>query len=225
MPEQVEKLLNYMAQELKGEDTFSLLAKEDQMDLISMLCDNPTEWWAKYEKHLANTFRLKDGSYWTGNGKYQDFSDKVEKLVPARDAVMKHLPYSLQPKQSFKPLLECFRVYSNIYYDLYNNGGTNKYDRREEQSELYEDEYYWDYYWRDTDEEEVVDAIDKYLGLTKKKSLKYNYEKDSKAYYDGGGSAANRYYIERVGDQLLEKLQAAYKSENAHLLERFVGIE
>ena len=47
MPEQVEKLLNYMAQELKGEDTFSLLAEEDQMDLISMLCDNPTEWWAK----------------------------------------------------------------------------------------------------------------------------------------------------------------------------------
>jgi len=32
MPEQVEKLLNYMAQELKGEDTFSLLAEEDQMD-------------------------------------------------------------------------------------------------------------------------------------------------------------------------------------------------
>jgi len=118
MPEQVEKLLNYMAQEFKGEDTFSLLAKEDQMDLISMLCDNPTEWWAKYEKHLANTFRLKDGSYWTGNGKYQDFSDKVEKLVPARDAVMKYLPYSLEPKQSFKPLLECFRVYSNIYYDF-----------------------------------------------------------------------------------------------------------
>lgn len=47
MPEQVEKLLNYMAQELKGEDTFSLLAEEDQMDLISMLCDNPTEWWVK----------------------------------------------------------------------------------------------------------------------------------------------------------------------------------
>ena len=191
MPEQVEKLLNYMAQELKGEDTFSLLAEEDQMDVISMLCDNPTEWWANYEKHLANTFRLKDGSYWNGNGKYQDFSDKVEKLVPTRDAVMKHLPYSLQPKQSFKPLLECFRVYSNIYYDLYNNGGTNMYDRREEWDE-YDDEY-WCYEWRQTDMEEVVMYIDKYLNLPESKSLKYNYQKEVKAYYDGGRSGANRY--------------------------------
>ena len=223
MPEQVEKLLNYMAQELKGEDTFSLLAKEDQMDIISMLCDNPTEWWAKYEKHLANTFRLKDGSYWNGNGKYQDFSDKVEKLVPIRDSVMKYLPYSLQPKQSFKPLLECFRVYSNIYYDLYNNGGTNMYDRREEWDD-YDDEY-WHYEWRQTDMEEVVMYIDKYLNLPESKSLKYNYQKEVKAYYDGGRSGANRYYIERVGDQLLEKLQEAYKSENAHLLERFKGVK
>lgn len=224
MPEQVEKLLNYMAQELKGEDTFSLLAKEDQMDIISMLCDNPTEWWAKYEKHLANTFRLKDGSYWNGNGKYQDFSDKVEKLVPARDAVMKYLPYSLEPKQSFKPLLECFRVYSNIYYDLYNNGGTNMYDRREVHNEIYED-YSWEYYWRYDTDEEVVDTIDKYLKLPESKSLKYNYQEEVEAYYDGGRSAANRYYIERVGDLLLEKLQEAYKNENAHLLERLKGVE
>ena len=225
MPDQVEKLLDFMANELKGEETFNLLDKSDQMDLISCLCDNPSEWWANYETHLANTFKLSNGSYWANNGKHQEFADKVEKLIPQSGAVINDLPSFLQDKQSFKPLLECFRVFSNIYYDLYNNGGTNKFDRREEENELYEGEYYWDYNWRDTEEEEVVNTIDKYLGLTKKKSLKYNYEKDSKAYYDGGGSAANRYYIERVGDQLLEKLQAAYKSENAHLLERFVGVE
>ena len=213
-----------MAQELKGEDTFSLLAKEDQMDLISMLCDNPTEWWAKYENHLANSFKLKDGSYGSGNGKYQGFSDKVEKLIPQSGAVINDLPSFLQDKQSFKPLLECFRVYSNIYYDLYNNGGTNKYDRREVYNEIYED-YSWEYYWRDETNEEVVDTIDKYLNLPESKSLKYNYQEEVEAYYDGGRSAANRYYIERVGDLLLEKLQAAYKSENAHLLERFKGVE
>lgn len=189
-----------------------------------LISQNPNEWWTKYENHLANTFRLKDGSYWCNNGKHQKFADKVEKLVPIRDAVMKSIPYSLEPKQSFKPLLECFRVYSNIYYDLYNNGGTNKYDRTEEYDLDYEEEYY-EYSWRDTDTEEVVVTIDKYLGLTKYKSLKYNYEEEVKAYYDGGKSAANRYYIERVGDLLLEKLQAAYKSENAHLLERFKGVE
>lgn len=189
-----------------------------------LISQNPTEWWTKYENHLANTFRLKNGSYWNGNGKYQDFSNKVEKLVPIRDAVMKNLPYSLQPKQSFKPLLECFRVYSNIYYDLYNNGGTNMYDRREVHNEIYGD-YSWDYYWRDTKVEEVLMYIDKYLNLPESKSIIYNYQEEVEAYYDGGRSAANRYYIERVGDLLLEKLQEAYKNENAHLLERFKGVE
>lgn len=188
-----------------------------------LISQNPNEWWARYEKHLANSFRLKNGSYWTYNGKYQDFSDKVEKLVPKRDAVMKALPYSLQEKQSFKPLLECYRVFANIYYDLYNNGGTNMYDRREEWDNYGED--YWCYDWRHTDTEEVVVTIDKYLGLTKYKSLKYNYEEEVKTYYEGGKSAVNRYYIERVGDLLLEKLQEAYKSENAHLLERLEGVE
>lgn len=225
MPDQVEKLLDFMANELKGEETFNLLDKSDQMDLISCLCDNPTEWWDNYEIHLANTFKLSNGSYWANNGKHQEFANKVEKLIPQSGAVINDLPSFLQDKQAFKPLLECFRVFSNIYYDLYNNGGTNKFDRREEESELHEGEYYWDYNWRDSEEEEVVETIDKYLKLPEEKSLKYNYEVDSKTYYDGGGSAVNRYYIERAGDQLLEKLQAAYKSENAHLLERFVGIE
>lgn len=223
-PEQVEKLVDFMAQELKGEDTFSLLDMSDQMDLISCLCDNPTEWWDNYETHLANTFKLSNGSYWANNGKHQEFSDKVEKLIPQSGAVISSLPYSLEVKQSFKPLLECFRVFSNIYYDLYNNGGTNKYDRREEYN-LDFDEDYWNYYWRDGELEEQVETIDKYLKLPKEKSLKYNYEKMVKAYYNESGGRTNRYHIEMVANKLLEKLQAAYKNENAHLLERFVGIE
>ncbi len=144
--------------------------------------------------------------------------------MPVIDAVMKHLPYSLQARQACKPLLELFRVYSNIYYDLYNNGGTNMYDRREVHNELYED-YSWEYYWRYDTDEEVVDTIDKYLKLPESKSLKYNYQEEVEAYYDGGRCAANRYYIERVGNLILEKLQEAYKSENTHLLESFKGVK
>ena len=50
MPLEVRALLNYMAQELKGEDFFSNLVPEDQWDVISSLCDNPSEWWAIYQK-------------------------------------------------------------------------------------------------------------------------------------------------------------------------------
>ena len=224
MPDQVEKLLDFMANELKGEETFTWLDTYDQMDLISCLCDNPTEWWANYETHLANTFKLSNGSYWANNGKHQEFADKVRKLIPIRDSVMLSLPHSLEVKQSFKPLLECFRVLSKIYYDLYNNGGTNKYDRTEEYSVDYDEDYY-NYYWRNTDEEQVVETIDKYLKLPKEKSLKYNYEQMVRAYYEESGGRPHRYYIEMVANKLLEKLQAAYKNENAHLLERFVGVE
>jgi len=52
MPHEIAKVVNYMAQELKGEDTFSLLAEEDQMDVISMLCDNPTIWYENYKYDL-----------------------------------------------------------------------------------------------------------------------------------------------------------------------------
>lgn len=44
MPEQVEKILDYLAYHGKGEDSFKLLDDSDQNDVISMLCDNPSEW-------------------------------------------------------------------------------------------------------------------------------------------------------------------------------------
>jgi|14BtaG_2_1085337.scaffolds.fasta_scaffold09844_4 hypothetical protein len=50
MPLEVRVLLNYLAEELKGEHFFSDLEPEDQWDVISTLCDNPSEWLAIYDK-------------------------------------------------------------------------------------------------------------------------------------------------------------------------------
>ena len=50
MPEQVEKILDYLAYHGKGEDSFKLLDDSDQNDVISMLCDNPSEWKDKINK-------------------------------------------------------------------------------------------------------------------------------------------------------------------------------
>jgi hypothetical protein len=50
MPEQVEKILDYLTQHSKGEDSFQLLDECDQHDVISMLCDNPSEWKDKINK-------------------------------------------------------------------------------------------------------------------------------------------------------------------------------
>ena len=50
MPEQVEKILDYLTKHSKGEDSFQLLNDSDQNDVISMLCDNPSEWMDKINK-------------------------------------------------------------------------------------------------------------------------------------------------------------------------------
>ncbi len=50
MPEQVEKILDYLTMHSKGEDSFQLLDDSDQNDVISMLCDNPSEWMDKINK-------------------------------------------------------------------------------------------------------------------------------------------------------------------------------
>jgi len=137
------------------------------------------------------------------------------------------LPNTLKDKQSFKPLLECFRVYQNIYYDLYNNGGDNMYEPSQEWDDHYQEEYY-EYEWRDYVVDQV-EAIDRYLKLPKVKSLKYNFEESVKSDRNDSTSIQPRshfnYWIERAADSLLEKLKEAYKNENAHLLKRLVGIE
>ena len=44
LPDEVGAILDYIAYEGKGEDSFKLLDDSDKLDCISMLCDNPTEW-------------------------------------------------------------------------------------------------------------------------------------------------------------------------------------
>ena len=59
MPHEVAEVLNYMAQECKGEDSFSLLEDDDQMDVISLLCDNPTLWYETYKPSNLGTHKPK----------------------------------------------------------------------------------------------------------------------------------------------------------------------
>ena len=50
MPDKVLKILDYIA-DSKGEESFFLLDEEEQLNAISMLCDNPTEWADKIKTH------------------------------------------------------------------------------------------------------------------------------------------------------------------------------
>lgn len=54
-------------------------------------------------------------TYWNKVGKYQELIDRLATLVPREGEC---------PKNS--PALERFRVASNAYYDLYNNGLCNR---------------------------------------------------------------------------------------------------
>ena len=50
MPLEIREIIDWMTQELKGERFFHLLEPRDQWDIISTLCDNPTEWLDMYNK-------------------------------------------------------------------------------------------------------------------------------------------------------------------------------
>ena len=50
--------------------------------------------------------------YWNNAGKYQELSQKLEKLIP-------------NSGDCEDTRLELFRLVSNAYYDIYNNGGCN----------------------------------------------------------------------------------------------------
>ena len=52
LPWEVQAILNFMAYEYKGEYAFKILDQEDQMDVISMLCDNPSEWYSKAKEYF-----------------------------------------------------------------------------------------------------------------------------------------------------------------------------
>ena len=60
---------------------------------------------------------LPCASYWGGEGRHQALADRLETLMPASGRVK-------NPRKNRH--LEHFRVVSNAYYDLYNNGGGNR---------------------------------------------------------------------------------------------------
>lgn len=51
-------------------------------------------------------------SYWSSNGKYQQKADILNEMVPDMG-------------ESFDTRIETFRLASNVYYDIHNNGGDN----------------------------------------------------------------------------------------------------
>ena len=56
-------------------------------------------------------------TYWCSKGKHESLKNELQPLIPAADAV---------PNADANPALEKFRVASNCYYDLYNNGLCNR---------------------------------------------------------------------------------------------------
>lgn len=56
-------------------------------------------------------------SYWRGNGRLQSLADLLNELIPFEGPVC-------EPDKN--PALERFRIASNAYYDLFNNGGGNR---------------------------------------------------------------------------------------------------
>lgn len=56
-------------------------------------------------------------TYWNNKGKYEEFAQKLQALIPFEGQVA-------QPRKNKK--LEKFRKAVNCYYDLYNNGLCNR---------------------------------------------------------------------------------------------------
>lgn len=63
-------------------------------------------------------------SYWNGNGKYQEEQEKLDSLKPSMG-------------MTENKYVNLFLTISNIYYDVYNNGGGNLKDSYPERIEKY----------------------------------------------------------------------------------------
>lgn len=59
-----------------------------------------------------------ENSYWDNTGKFQTLVIELNKLVPTSGAV--------DSPRGANRRLEKFRVASNAYYDIFNNGGMNR---------------------------------------------------------------------------------------------------
>jgi hypothetical protein len=64
-----------------------------------------------------------DHTYWNNKGKYPEIQEALSKLVP---------PLGKVKDAANNPALEKFRIASNCYYDLYNNGLCNRGEEFEE---------------------------------------------------------------------------------------------
>ena len=60
---------------------------------------------------------MKENTYWNNNGRFQMYVKKLDVLIPDIGEVN-------EPRKN--KALEKFRVASNFYYDLYNNGLCNR---------------------------------------------------------------------------------------------------
>lgn len=58
-----------------------------------------------------------ENTYWGGAGTHQATVEKLQALIPDEGSV---------PDADENPSLETFRIASNCYYDLYNNGLCNR---------------------------------------------------------------------------------------------------
>ena len=65
---------------------------------------------------LNRTSEWHDATYWGHNGTYEELSKKLEDMVPPSGPVA-------DPENN--RWLERFRLMSNAYYDIYQNGGGN----------------------------------------------------------------------------------------------------
>jgi hypothetical protein len=70
------------------------------------------------KQHIgAKAMSLPEKTYWNRNGKYDNFANQLQALIPIEGAVE-------NPRKNKK--LEKFRKAVNCYYDLYNNGLCNR---------------------------------------------------------------------------------------------------
>ena len=60
---------------------------------------------------------MKENTYWNNNGRFQMYVKELDALIPDAGEVN-------EPRKN--KALEKFRVASNCYYDLYNNGLCNR---------------------------------------------------------------------------------------------------
>ena len=93
-------------------------------------------------------------SYWNDKGEYKEKSKQLRTLVP-------------EIGESQNPKIELYRVFQNVYYDLYNNGLCNKENYKEEIKNVIE------FYFNDL---KLSSDLKNKKYLTSVKNLKEDYE-------------------------------------------------